>query len=72
MAGGNMHPGIYDIWGEEGKKNFFMIDKNRTHKKPFFFSLKSRTEAMLGKKKIFSERKRGGEGKSGDFGGGRI
>ncbi|MNZ34318.1 D-lactate dehydrogenase [compost metagenome] len=53
VAGEYMHRDIYDIAERYGKDTFLMIDKLGTDKMPFFFTMKGRADAMLGKVSLF-------------------
>jgi len=53
VAGEYMHRDIYDIAERYGKDTFLMIDKLGTDKMPFFFTMKGRADAMLGKVPLF-------------------
>ncbi|WP_449551322.1 D-lactate dehydrogenase [Lelliottia amnigena] len=53
VAGEYMHRDIYDIAERYGKDTFLMIDKLGTDKMPFFFTMKGRADAMLGKVALF-------------------
>ncbi|MNB78940.1 D-lactate dehydrogenase [compost metagenome] len=53
VAGEYMHRDIYDIAERYGKDTFLMIDKLGTDKMPFFFTMKGRADAMLGRVSLF-------------------
>lgn len=53
VAGEYMHRDIYDIAERYGKDTFLMIDKLGTDKMPFFFTMKGRADALLGKVSLF-------------------
>ena len=53
VAGEYMHRDIYDIAERYGKDTFLMIDKLGTDKMPFFFTMKGRADALLGKSTLF-------------------